>query len=132
MTGMSEPAGPGFVSLDRFVEARLDEEEEVARRAAECYAGEAWAVVEFDYDGISISDHWPDDPVQFPTNPVTEHIGRQDPAHVLALVAAHRRILDRYRQVQPFTVHHAGIGIGLKAVAGIWSDHPDYDPTWAL
>ena len=47
-----------------------------------------------------------------------------------AVVAAHRRIVDAYRASRDWSLHKAGVGLGLKAVASIYADHPDYDSTW--
>ena len=41
-----------------------------------------------------------------------------------------RQVLAAHHQSKPFTVHRAGIDIALKAIASIWADHPDYDPSW--
>ena len=41
-----------------------------------------------------------------------------------------RKVLDAHHHSKPFTVLRAGIDIALRAIAGIWADHPDYDPSW--
>jgi hypothetical protein len=77
-----QQSGPGMVSLDGFVSARLHEDQE---------------------------------------------LGRRSPTEVLAvqrIIAAHRAATS--------PVHRAGIGVALKALAGVWAQHPDYDPTWRL
>ena len=46
-----------------------------------------------------------------------------------AVIAAHRRIIDAWHASRS-PVHRAGLEAAVKALAGIWADHPDYDPTW--
>ncbi|MFC3690341.1 DUF6221 family protein [Aquipuribacter hungaricus] len=41
-----------------------------------------------------------------------------------------RHLLAAHARTRPFTVHRAGYEFALRVVAGIWADHPDYDPTW--
>lgn len=130
-------SGPGFVSLERFIAARLDEDEAVARYAApgpwERYDQDASVHCAYGspFDGEQIATAYgiaaQDDAQQ-----TADHIARHDPARVLRDVTAHRRILDRYLAALPHTVHQAGIAVGLKAVACIYADHPDFDPNWRL
>ena len=85
-------------------------------------------------------------PAYIDTDQVMVHAARHDPARVLREVAAKRAILAR---------HHRGdrnecVGCGyfgdmddpcideemencpeLVELASVWSDHPDYDPSWS-
>ena len=45
------------------------------------------------------------------------------------VLAAHRRILDAWHASRS-PIHRAGLDAAVKAMAGIWAQHPDYDPTW--
>lgn len=62
-----------------------------------------------------------------------EHIARHDPARVLAECAALREVVRITRGLggyyNPDAAREAP-GI-LRALAGIWSDHPDYREEWA-
>ncbi|MFI7408745.1 DUF6221 family protein [Streptomyces sp. NPDC049627] len=75
-----------------FLRARLDEDEEIARKAtARQPGGETWM-----YDGTGVragSDlkvAWPQVPV------IAEHIARHDPARVLAEIDAKRQVIAPY------------------------------------
>ena len=46
-----------------------------------------------------------------------------------AVTDAHRRILDAWHASRS-PVHRAGLELTVEALAGIWADHADYDPTW--
>lgn len=52
------------------------------------------------------------------------------PAVNAAAVAAHRKVLKAHRAARFGTMHHAGLQVAVKALAGIWADHADYDPAW--
>ena len=51
-------------------------------------------------------------------------------AHEEAEADVKRQVLDAHHRSKPFTVHRAGIDIALRTIAGIWAEHPDYDPSW--
>ena len=70
-------------------------------------------------------------PGMVPLRPfVTARLDEEDATgHDPAVVAAHRRIVDAWHASRS-PVHRAGLELAVKAVAGIWSDHPDFDPTW--
>ncbi len=48
-----------------------------------------------------------------------------------AVVAAHRRIVEAWHASRS-PIHRAGLELAVKAVAGVWSEHPDYGPKWRL
>lgn len=128
------------MTLLEFIEARLTEDERVARRiesAWRCIAGTGEIVAS---DGtnaeVCAEAHW---------EGVGEHIVRHDPARVLRDVAALRSVVEDCRSAMdwadacaaegnPASMHarHAGSLLGvLKTFAEVWRDHPDYDPTWS-
>jgi hypothetical protein len=102
-----------------FLNARLDEDEAIAR-----------AAVSFDY---GVSD-WCDD-----GDPVNAHIARHDPARVLRDIAAKREILRRATfggklpRIAPTpTLAVEVLDRVVALLAQAYSDHPDYDPAWAV
>jgi hypothetical protein len=98
--------------LVEFLTARLDEDEAWANDRAYIWATE-WSCI-------------------------------QDPARVLREVDAKRKILAEYQAVlddargvgessrRPRLYgRYDGLDHALKALAAVWSGHPDYDPDWA-
>lgn len=135
--------------LTAFISARLDEDEHIARMAAEdASAGANWHVdATYRLSGhagvcgengeVIVYDEGS------PTQMEAEHIARHDPARTLREVAARRRTLERHEE--------CGTGVGYcddggkgweKAgfflcndkmdLASIWSDHPDYRDEWRV
>ena len=126
--------------LVAFLNARLHEDEAAARAAApgqwRSHQAGGWRAVLL---GKGLGPDAAD----------VEHIARHDPARVLREVAAKRAILEFYleppdglpagnaevisgaedgsgRAPRPLTVIEAIV----LDLAGVWSDHPDYDPAW--
>jgi hypothetical protein len=108
-----------------FVRARLDEDE----TAAKAVAGRAW----YDPDDGRFA-HYSDAP----------HIARHDPARALREVEAIRDIVAAYEFIKAKTgsreddvneFFRNGERLALRGtierLASIWSDHPDYDPSWS-
>ena len=129
------------MGLTDFVSARLDEDEAVARAAL---TDDAWWV-----DGPAAkSGHWWIYPlgVKFVSRPAAEHIARNDPARVLAQVAAMRRIVDKAVVARGHEPRAEEMGWehsitsaaavayedALRLLASIWRDHPDFDPAWEV
>lgn len=54
-----------------------------------------------------------------------EHIGRNNPAHVLRVIAAHRAIIDLYEELNEPHLYEA-----LTRLASIYADRSGYDPAW--
>lgn len=125
-----------MVPLDRFVTARLDDEESQAAAATPDWrvhvdgSEAAWLVMGEQYDDQDPPDA-EDLAGEFSHAVNAEHAARHSPARTLREVAAHRRIVAAYRDARTPT-QRAALGVALKAVAGIWAEHPDYDPTWRL
>lgn len=109
--------------LTAFIAARLDEDEAAAH---------AWL------------------PFGNPDAAQREHIARKDPGRVLREVAAKRAILARHK---PHETMPAGLACNwcsddvddrpqlmkmdwpcpdVRAIAAVWSDHPDYRSAWSV
>jgi hypothetical protein len=141
------------VSLVEFVEARLAEEQADAEAAgANGWVagedGEGWAI-ELDL-GQGPDSTWGacvtcnDSGGNELTEETARHMARQDPAGTLARVTALRAVMKLHRPVGEWPVCAGCFNPDdeaddqphpcptLRAVAGIWADHPDYDPAWAV
>lgn len=46
------------------------------------------------------------------------------------VLGAHRRVLAAFRSARYGTMHRVGLQAAVKALASIWAEHSDYDPTW--
>lgn len=68
-----------------------------------------------------------------------EHIARHDPARVLAECAAKRAIVEQWNDPASFGPFSDAVGVGiaegidtaLRALAAVYTDHPDYRQEWA-
>lgn len=97
--------------------------------------GDWYAVAEWSWDvldqmGLDFSS----------VRPSVEHIATNDPASVLADIAAKRAIITNYRYLAdgtgPLSDELAGqlkaYGWAVAHLASVYSSHPDYDETWAV
>lgn len=146
------------MGIVKFLAARLDEDERIARGAIHRGGGRwraGWDSAALTWDdrrgpssGVGEVADQGGYSVVFgtPTDGQAIHIARHDPAHVLAEVAAKRAII----QLHPY--RHSisdpdGLEIDdelcdrcdvdwpcptLRAVVAIHADHPDFKPEWAL
>lgn len=118
-----------------FIRARLDDDERIARGAT---SGGPWRVhgmavrgLQSDGTDVMVIRHtWPQE---------AEHIVRHDPARVLREVAAKRRVLARFDRARDYAqqTYSAIPALGFYRhlfadLASVWSDHPDYDPSWTV
>lgn len=136
--------------LIAFMQARLAEDEAVARAAAAALAA-PWRVAGCACCLYGAADEggWRLDPCgpDLHRGAILEHIARWDPARVLAEVAAKRAILKLHPPAtQPSGLYCATCGDWpqpgdeqgvitwpcgtLKLLAQPYSDHPDFDPAW--
>ena len=97
-----------LAALAAFLTARIDEDEAAAK---------AWL------------------PFGNPDAPAREHIARYDPGRVLREVEANRRILAEFQAQDgdPWSAdadYFAGLVFVVKALAGVYSSHPDYRQEW--
>jgi hypothetical protein len=131
------------VTIAEFLEARIAEDEAGARSALDgIFDDGVWTTAE-DWGGgncrvhgkgIIIYDEGGHDEEQ------AAHIARWDPARVLAECAAKRAVISNVGpyscdQAHPqFDVYHPDGHLSpvLRALAAVYSDHPDYDKDWAL
>ncbi|MFF9910637.1 DUF6221 family protein [Streptomyces sp. NPDC013457] len=123
------------VDLVEFLTARLDEDEQTARRAGDSFRqiGETGVIVATEGDRAEecASANWAG---------VAEHIARHDPARVLAEVDAKRQIVTAFAEARKrdyneepanyFAGVHVALGAALDFLALPYADHPDYDEAW--
>ncbi len=120
--------------LIAFVEARLADDERVARAVA---GSGTWAAyLEGGDDGWAIESTPGGSPSAIVGDEaMTRHMTRHDPEHVLRDVESKRAILAQARAYSPELEHgdngEWAFGLALGLLAKGWSDHPDYDPRWA-
>jgi hypothetical protein len=131
-----------------FLRAGLDEEEAVARATAWSLSTRiynAWeAVPPEDEDGAwrIRQKNKPFVLLACESEETTRHIARHDPDHVLRKVAANRRLVDAYAEVEDMDTgddaepefaygRAAGLGIAVRLLALTYSDRPGYLPKWA-
>lgn len=130
------------MTLAEFAAARLAEDEAWARDAM----SGRWEVRG---RSVYVADGPPSlNPVASGAWDYAPHIARHDPARVLREVAAKRKILARHA---PHRTASGGLACDwcsedtddrpqlakvswpcgdVRDIAAIWSDHPDYDPSW--
>ncbi|WP_072689300.1 DUF6221 family protein [Rhodococcus marinonascens] len=135
-----------------FLRARIDEDEQLAREAAQrtAWGDRSLPTWHVSSDSMMSGSAGVDagalnDPQThripvvsdegFPTVEQARHIARHDPARVLREVEAKRRIIDRAQELyddpfdtELFVEYRAAI---LPGMAAVYSDHPDYQPEWA-
>jgi hypothetical protein len=97
--------------LVRFLEARLDEEAELARRCGGDACGE-WSAQGHTVDFCQ-DEHSGFHPA------IARHVALHDPARVLRDIAAKRRILARHAR-DPWPSHD------LRDLASLYTGHPDF------
>lgn len=124
--------------LVAFLRARIDEDEDVAKRAAFGW-GSAWTAVVAD-EWSTISADGSPRVASSEDGDVMSHAARWDPARVLAEVAAKRAIIDALVWFTPDTewsdFAEPGRGVenpatdALRAMARVFAGHPDFDSAW--
>ena len=127
-----------ITALTATLTSGLDEDEAAAKAAA----GEVW---EYRDSWVWAESFEVADVFGIPdTDETGIHIARHDPARVLREVTAKRAIVTRYAAVRrAFGDREGGLWpdvtrrekshayATLCDLAGIWSDHPDYQDEWA-
>ncbi|MGW3545882.1 DUF6221 family protein [Nocardia niigatensis] len=101
--------------IEEFIEARVAEDERIARESG----GGEW-----DYDAQWDRVNTAEDSLY--TLYHAEHIARHDPARVLRQCAMMRIALGWYLDDDEHVMRAT-----IRAIAAIWSDHPDYQQEWA-
>lgn len=131
-----------------FVKARLDEDQKIAEAAT---AG-PWTAA-YDYGDYKIEPNVAGSGYEYGgvyESQDADHIALHDPSRVLREAAAKRRVLERHKPVpgeehiicdiDSFVGHDDTEGrygdpypcADVRALASIYSDHPDYNPSWTV
>ncbi|GAA1455510.1 DUF6221 family protein [Nocardiopsis tropica] len=133
------------MTIVEFINARLDEEERVAKDAASSLvsladqegAAETW---EADTDSVVTMTGVSGMTRLFvdAESDVTTHIARHDPARVLREIAAKRAIVQEYTDAVDLWEREseAPDSVGaleavIRLLAAVHADHPDYRQEWA-
>ncbi|MFD9614881.1 DUF6221 family protein [Streptomyces sp. NPDC059083] len=95
------------MTIEEFIAARLAEDEAVAREASDPGM----------YD--------PEDAERAIGTAAYDHLARHNPARVLRQCAMMRIALNWYLNDDEMVM-----GATIRAIAAIWSDHPDYQQEW--
>jgi hypothetical protein len=124
--------------LTAFITARLDEDEAIAKAAANRH----WLT---DDNIITLHpEHDGDGFMSWPTRADAQHAANHDPARVLREVAAKRAVLAWYADaLDASKLFKEKLGTGthmataaesylnvMRGYAAVWSDHPDYKQEW--
>lgn len=127
--------------LIAFINARLAEDEHVARMAAEdASAGENWRVeARYPNSGSAgiVGEHGEKivSDEGFPSQMEAAHIARHDPARALREVAVKRAILAEHFPIDPCDAHDGNFETiacdTLRLLGSTWGDHLDYSEDWA-
>jgi hypothetical protein len=133
-----------MMDLIEFLQARFDEDAELARQARDVGGAPAWdpAADVLLTSGLAnrrrLADRGVPDALK---GAVEAHMARHDPARVLREVDAKRAVVQGYeralenRRAHPGDLASAGALLALhgavKHLALPFADHPDYRPEWA-
>jgi len=109
------------MTLTEFLEARIAEDEEVARGAVDEQQGGHWHEPGDDMPMFGFS-------VALPLT-FAEHAARHDPARVLAECEAKRRIVASVERALRLGTNGLGPSV-LRLLALPHADHADYDESW--
>lgn len=129
------------MTIVEFLEARLDEDEEIARDAAGWdSSGSVRDEGLWRRDGVNSVIDSSRRMVVFgdgsaPGDSKATHIAHYDPARALSEVVAIRSLVELYGALSAHWVLNADYGFAsttLRTLAAIYSDHPDYRQEWAL
>ena len=117
-----------MTTIVEFIEARLNEDEQIARTAASV-DGESWAAEGpfGDQDLDRVSGTGQGDVGYDMAQTAPPHIARHDPARVLRQCKALRSVV-RLTAYTGDPVYEKDL---MEDMAAIWSDHPDYRERWS-
>lgn len=135
------------MTLTEFLLARIAEDEALAEDTLGAYArhSSSWGTPSTGV--VDLGDPDVDGLIPFGDGPVAEHVAHWDPARVLAECEAKRAIIalhdewpvliesepevltTRREYVRRFGAEPMTTPM-LRAMASVYADHPDYDPTW--
>lgn len=119
------------MNITEFLLARISEDEAVAQTAAADNDSARWNVIEIVYEGIHVYARPSGLDAEGGRGETTAHIQRHDPARVLAECAAKRAIiaLDICVACDVEDQPCGHMYDTLEALARVYADHPDFDPT---
>jgi hypothetical protein len=145
--------------LERFLNARLDEDEQAARAASKSASAQwhvdeeygetvLWWPPEF-HTPFEEDRRWRGQTIESSGSSIAPHIARHDPARVLADVAAKRRIIDEHPNTNDgdcgtcvdghwgYPVHGGSSPkrwpcTTLRLLALPYAGHPDYREEWQV
>lgn len=127
------------MTITEFLLARIEEDEDYARRAAFGWGADWDSVPDNEDEWSFINAEGKKEMVGSEDADVIIHIARHDPTRVLAECAAKRAILaDRKRMDRSAGMDdwYAGYSDAnhdaLRALAAVYANHPDYETGWAL
>ncbi|MGW4648063.1 DUF6221 family protein [Kitasatospora sp. NPDC004289] len=129
--------------LAAFLQARLDEDEQIARTASR-NASAAWHLDEEFGETVlwwppefhtpyERDRHWRGQDIEFSGQAIAPHIARHDPARVLAEVKAKQYILTMCADIATRGAEperQAQAELTLRALAFPYRSHPDCHPDW--
>ena len=140
------------MDLSEFLAARLDEDEAAAREAADrdsgqWFMGDKWNVYRAEDEARFDEDYQGDEHALVVYGNVesqSQHIARHDPARILREVEAKRKIVAEHAMEPGFLPPSCSRCYEtdddweallwpcptIRALASVYSDHPDYDETW--
>jgi hypothetical protein len=136
------------MTITEFLEARIAEDEHLARAAIEPDNMHPWGDVSLPPSPV---DQWGDDVRGYLGGPWGEHCAQQNPTRSLAECAAKRAIIDEHEVIHKIYLkdycstcadwENSEVGEGppgiewpcptLTTMAAVYADHPDYQQEWA-
>jgi len=114
--------------LVAFVRAQLDEDEQIAREAAEEVGDGQWQQRNVRIVTVADRDR---EVADYAIVDCIHHIIHHDPARVLADVAAKRAIIDALLDEDSIVnEYHDGLWIAVHLLASAYADRPGYQDSW--
>lgn len=123
----------GVIDMNELIDwlrVQLDEDERVARSAIVEHEGEAsWAIRDNRVLWLAVMDSC--DPATMPPG-MADHIARHDPGHVLAEIAAKRRIIGNCEEVLNGTGWPRLAQITLRLLTAPYAERDGYRQNWRV
>ncbi len=121
------------MTIDEFIGARLDEDEQIARAAEHSEGSKDWHAAPAEQrDSPAVNTDVRTTVTMVCGRASSEHIARHDPARVLRQCAALRAAVRHVETMISPSQQIEAEGEVLYPIAAIWSDHPDFQQEWAL
>ncbi|MBF6213753.1 hypothetical protein IU487_22305 [Nocardia puris] len=119
------------MTIEEFIRARLDEDEQIARAAAE-RRGQWWTAVDpFSGDDPDRVEGSGSSAVAYDSAAEpARHIARHDPARVLRQAPVLRAVVELIEGMVSATKQIEAENAVLYPLAAIWDQHPDYLEEW--